>query len=98
NLGAVATELKDAPPAYLTHETYRIVLDGASPAVIQPVPANDAAMFHGGIKVVAGSLAISTNGTPATTVTVPAGQCLTGHDRAPMSHELLGGLAVVSCP
>jgi hypothetical protein len=99
NLGAVAGDFKDPPPSYLTHETYRIVLDGASPSVIEPAKANDAVGFAGGLKIVAGTLTLSTNGTPATTVTVPAGKCLTGQPNVPpMSHPLLGALTVVSCP
>jgi hypothetical protein len=99
NLGAVAGDFKDPPASYLTHETYRIVFDGATPAVIEPVKANDAVMFAGGLKVVAGTLVLSTNGTPPTTVTVPAGKCLTGKtDAPPMSHPLLGKLDAVACP
>jgi hypothetical protein len=98
NLGAVAADFQDPPPAALTHETYRILLDGASPAVIEAARADDVSGFRGGLKVVAGTLSISTTGTPATTVTVPAGHCLTGQDRPPASHEILGTLASVSCP
>jgi hypothetical protein len=97
NLGAVAGDFKDPPPAQLLHETYTIVLDGANPAVIEPAKA--AAPFNGGIKVVAGTLTIATNGSPTTTVVVPAGKCLTGKDPVPMgAHPVLGGLDVVSCP
>jgi hypothetical protein len=98
NFAAVAGEVKEPPPSYLMHETYSLRLDGASPAVIEAVRANDAAMFTGGLRVVAGSLTIATDGTPATTVIVPAGKCLTSRTRPADSHELLGGLAVVTCP
>jgi hypothetical protein len=97
NLGAVASELKTPPPAPLTHETYTVVLDGATPAVIEA--AKKTATFNGGIKVVAGTLTVATNGMPATTVVVPAGKCLTGKDMVPMgAHEILGALDVVACP
>jgi hypothetical protein len=96
NLQAVASELKDAPRPLL-HETYTLVLDGATPAIIEA--AKQTAGFMGGLKVVAGTLTIATNGTPATTVVVPAGKCLTGKDMVPMgAHEILGALDVVSCP
>jgi hypothetical protein len=97
NLGAIAAELKDPPPAPLVHETYTVVLDGAVPAVIEV--ARQTPTFPGGIRVVAGTLTVATNGTPATTVVVPAGKCLTGKDPLPMgAHEILGRLDVVSCP
>jgi hypothetical protein len=97
NLAAVAGELKDPPPAPLLHETYTVVLDGAVPAVVEA--AKQAPGFGGGIKVVAGTLTVATNGTPATTVVVPAGKCLTGKEMVPMgAHEILGRLDVVSCP
>lgn len=97
HLGAVAGDFMDPPPAALQNETYTVVLDGAAPAVVEPV--KETPTFPGGLKVVAGTLTIATNGTPATTVVVPAGKCLTGKDPRPMgSHELLGGLDVVSCP
>jgi hypothetical protein len=97
NLAAIAGDLKDPPPAPLMHETYTVVLDGAMPAVIEAV--KQTATFKGGIRVVAGTLAVGTNGTPATKVVVPAGKCLTGKDMVPMgAHEILGALDVVDCP
>jgi hypothetical protein len=74
-----------------THERRRSAAGSRAP--------NDAAGFTGGLKVVAGTLTLATNGTPATTVTVPAGTCLTGKDpRDVGSHEVLGALDVVTCP
>jgi hypothetical protein len=97
NLAAVAGDFQDPPPAPLLHETYTVLLDGATPAVVEAVKQTPT--FNGGLKVVAGTLTVATNGMPATTVTVPAGMCLTGQDPRPMgSHEILGGLAVVACP
>jgi hypothetical protein len=96
NLGAVAADFKEPPPAPLLHETYTVLLDGATPAVLEPV--KETPTFHGGLKVVAGTLTIATNGMPATTVSVPSGMCLTGKERPMGAHEVLGGLAVVSCP
>jgi hypothetical protein len=97
NLGAIAGDFTDPPPAPLMHETYTVVLDGAVPAVIEA--AKQTATFRGGLKVVSGALTVATNGMPATTVVVPAGKCLTGKEMVPMgAHEILGGLDVVDCP
>jgi hypothetical protein len=97
NLGAIASDFKDPPPAALTHETYTVVLDGAVPAVVEAVKQTPT--FRGGLKVVAGTLTVATNGMPATSVVVPAGKCLTGKEMVPMgAHEVLGGLDVVDCP
>jgi len=97
NLGAIAGDFKDPPPAPLTHETYTVMLDGAVPAVVEAV--KETATFRGGLKVVAGTLRVATNGSPPTSVVVPAGKCLTGKEMVPMgAHEVLGGLDVVDCP
>jgi len=74
-----------------------VVLDGAVPAVVEAVKQTPT--FRGGLKVVAGTLTVATNGVPATSVVVPAGKCLTGKDMVPMgAHAVLGGLDVVDCP
>jgi hypothetical protein len=97
NLGAVAADFSEPPPAYASHEMYNVRFDGATPAVIEAVPQS--ATFAGGLKVVAGALALSAASAPAATVTVAAGQCLTGQDPAPpMSHEILGHLKSTTCP
>jgi hypothetical protein len=97
NLGAVAADFDQPLPAYVTHETYTVRLDGATPAVIEAV--RESGSFQGGLKVVAGTLSLSTTSSPAATVTVGAGQCLTGQDPAPaMSHEILGHLKSTTCP
>jgi hypothetical protein len=97
NLGAVAADFQDPPPAPLLHETYTVVLDGAVPAVVEAVKRT--ATFAGGIKVVAGTLTVATSAAPGATVVVPATRCLTGKDPLPMgAHEILGRLEVVSCP
>jgi hypothetical protein len=99
NLAAVAGELKNQPPSYLLHETYTVRLDGATPAVIEPARANDVAGFPGGLRVTAGTLTLATSANASATVTVPAGQCLTGKSPVPAgAHELLGALAAVPCP
>jgi hypothetical protein len=96
SLGAIAADFTEPPPSYLAGETYSIKLDGASPAVFEAAPSTPD--FQGGLKIVAGTLTIATTGQPATSVVVPAGQCLTNQQPADMSHPILGGLVAASCP
>lgn len=97
HLAVIASQLTSAPPSYELNETYDLNLDGgggmAGVLAVAQTPA-----FGGGIKVTAGTLTVSTTSTPQS-VTVPAGQCLTGLSEAPAgTHPLLGKLAVVDCP
>jgi hypothetical protein len=95
---AIASELKSAPPAFLLHETYSALLADGTPVVVETVNGNDTG-FAGGIKMVAGSLKLSTSSDAAATVSVPTGQCLTSVTMPPQgSHALLGKLTAVACP
>ena len=87
-LAAIAAELSAMPPAHFLDEIYSVSLAGGSPSVVE----TGADM----IKVVAGSLTLSSSAS-ASTVTVPAGQCLAAVDPAPGAHPLLGALAAGSC-
>jgi hypothetical protein len=95
NFGAVAADFDEPPPAFLTNATYTVRLDGATPAVIEAAPQTPT--FDGGLKIVAGTLTLATDSAPATSVSVPAGKCLTGRDAPAGSHEVLGALEVVDC-
>ncbi len=98
-LGAIASDFSSAPPMELQNETYTInfVPAGAPAAVVEA--AKTTATFGGGVKVVAGTLTLSTTSSAAATVTVAAGKCLVGNDHPAMgSHAILGHLASVACP
>jgi hypothetical protein len=97
-LAAIASDFDEPPPAFMANETYTLLLDGATPVVVETVAGN-ATGFAGGFKVVAGALKLSTTSSPAATVMVPAGQCLTSNDMpADGAHELLGSLRAAACP
>jgi hypothetical protein len=98
---AIASELDEMPPEFLMNETYTLLLDGASPAVVETVAEKTTATgsFAGGFKVVAGMLKLSTSSSAAATVAVPAGQCLTSNEMPPQgAHPLLGSLQAAACP
>lgn len=83
--------------SYLMDETYRIVFDGATPTA-QPVEASWDGAFPGGLRIVSGTLSVSSSAAAAPVV-ANAGQCLIGADEVTAGeHPLLGYLAAVSCP
>lgn len=86
----------DAVESYLLDETYRIAFTGDPQA--QPVDADPATGFPGGLKVLAGRLSIESTAAPSPVV-VSAGACLVGDDPVePGEHPLLGSLASSACP
>lgn len=95
--GAIASDFSTAPDPALAHETYAVnLVNGGAPAVLQNAPST--ATFAGGIKVVAGTLTLAVVSTPADTVTVTTGRCLTSRDPAPAgSNPILGKLVAVDC-
>jgi hypothetical protein len=99
NFRAVAAEFEDPPSSALLNETYRVLLApaGAPPAAVEVLRARTGS--NGALRLLAGSLTISSSADARATVTVPMGKCLTTRDpRPPGSHELLGSLAAGDCP
>jgi hypothetical protein len=95
---AIASELSAKPPSFLLGETYSVVLSGGTPIVVETVK-DDGMGFAGGLKMVAGSLVLSTTSSAAATVSVGAGQCLTSAKMPPAgAHPLLGSLTAATCP
>lgn len=87
----VAGDYGTPPPSYFLDETYRIVLESpARKPVFETVAETVANGFGGGLRMVAGSLTVSSGKAPSPVV-VPQGKCLTSTEMAPMgSHPVLG--------
>lgn len=82
---------------WLYDEVYNVNLSGSGSASVLPVAADDAG-FEGGLKVVAGTLVISSSGS-AQSVVVNEGECLSGTEElAAGAHPVLGHFVVVDCP
>jgi hypothetical protein len=96
-LGRVAADYATPPASHLLDETYGVKLDGlGAPVTVGAVPAT--ASFGGGIRMLTGTLTISSSAAPAPVV-VPTGKCLTGQSSAPAgAHPVLGAFSVVDCP
>jgi hypothetical protein len=78
-------------------QTYTIALSGTDPT-LKPLEANTTG-FAGGIKVVSGTLTLSTSASGVEAISVPAGMCLTSKTLTNSTdHAILGRLASVACP
>jgi len=87
--------LDEAAPAWARGELYRLRL--ADPSGRPEVaPVRESGSFEGGLRVVKGTLVLQA-ASPATTITVGAGSCLTSSE-SEGAHPLLGQLRVVPCP
>ncbi len=78
------------------NETYTFALTGNVPGIL-PIPANDLTGFAGGLKVLDGTLTLTSDKAPDATVTVNASQCLLSQPPAEGSHPLLGGFSAGAC-
>lgn len=82
---------------WLYDEVYNVNLSGSGSASVLPVAADDAG-FPGGLKVVAGTLVLSSSGS-AQSVVVSEGECLSGTEvLAADAHPVLGHFVVIDCP
>jgi hypothetical protein len=96
NLAPLLNDFPDLP-AFLMSETYHVALVGDGSASVQPIAADEATGFGGGIQVTAGSLTLESDRAPGAIV-VPTGQCLLGVGDAPEdSHTLFGHLGAGAC-
>lgn len=89
-------EIGEAAGDFLLDETLRIAFSGNQPTAEPLAPDFDSG-FDGGLRVTAGTLAISSTAV-AEPVVVEANQCLLSAEPAPDAHPLLGALAVGPCP
>jgi hypothetical protein len=98
-LQMVAAEFNadDQPEPWMLGQTLSVLMAGGSRVVAETVQESET--FEGGVKMVEGSLTLSTSADSNATVTVPMGQCLTENPMpAEASHELLGELMSAACP
>ncbi len=93
--GLLSADQYVAPHA--ASETYRVRLSGGGQPSIKPVNKNDAG-FNGGLKVVTGTLELSTNRPGEAAITVPTGSCLTEKAFEDGGHPVFGHLTVTACP
>ena len=77
-------------------QTYSLKFDGAQAPTLKPYERAD--HTSGGIKVVAGTLTLSTNKPGVAPVTATAGQCVTSRALPMNAHPLLGTVLVEACP
>jgi hypothetical protein len=86
-------------PSYFEDQTYRMLLTGGAAQVVKPVAANPSTDFPGGLKVVEGTLTLSSSQPGAPAVVVEAGQCLVGQRASDGGvHPLLGQVLARPCP
>ncbi len=96
-LKEIAAEIDETPEPYLLDEAYAVTLLPPADGPIVIEGRREAPGFAGGFKMVAGSLAITSNKT-SEKVEVAAGKCLTEKDDvASGAHQLLGAFASVDC-
>jgi hypothetical protein len=89
NFASLAGQLEDLP-AYALGDTIRLFLDGPEPTIEQQTDA---------VRVVSGTLNLTSEAVPAANLTVPAGSCLVETDgMTPAQHELLSQFAAGVCP
>jgi hypothetical protein len=90
NFASLASQLDDLP-AYAQDDELRAFFDGDAPAV-RPLSEQNL------LKVVSGTLNLTSRSMPAANLMVPAGSCLAEVDNdSPVAHELLGQFAVSNC-
>lgn len=82
--------------SFMLNETYRIALTGDAPA-IQPVEASLDGTFAGGLRIVGGTLEISSSSAESV-ILVEAGMCLSEVAPALDVHPVIGALSVAACP
>lgn len=84
----LATQITDLSSSILD-DTLRIWFDGQDPSVQGREDA---------LRVVSGTLNMTSTSTPAANLSVPAGMCLVESDAEAPAHEFLGAFAVSTCP
>jgi hypothetical protein len=88
NFAPLATQISDISSSLL-NDTLRIWFDGQNPSVQGQ---------ESGLKVVSGTLNLTSTSTPAANLSVPSGMCLVDSNAEAPAHEFLGALAVATCP
>lgn len=88
NFAPLADQITDISESIL-NDTLRIWFDGPNPSV----QGRDEAL-----RVVSGTLNMTSTSTPAANLSVPAGMCLVDSNAEAPAHEFLGAFAVSSCP
>jgi hypothetical protein len=89
NFASLAGQLDDLP-AYALGDSLRLFLDGPAPSVKTEPDA---------LRVLSGSLSLTSEAVPSADVLVPAGSCLVETEAmAPAQHELLSRFAAGACP
>lgn len=88
NFAPLANQIADISPSIL-NDTLRIWFDGANPSVQGREEA---------LRVVSGTLNLSSTSTPDANLSVPAGMCLVESNAEAPAHEVLGAFAVSACP
>ena len=83
----LADQIADLP-SYALGDTLRFFFEGAEPTI----QAEDERL-----RVVSGTLHMTSGGTPEANLSVPAGSCLVESENEAPLHELLGAFAVSSC-
>ena len=78
----------DSIPDYALDDTLRLFFSGANPSVRGEKDQ---------LRVLSGTLNVTSQQTPNANLSVPAGSCLYNSDAENPSHELLGGLASGTC-
>jgi hypothetical protein len=88
-------------PSFYEDETYRVLLSpgaGDTAPQLKPVPADDAG-FPGGLRVVRGTLSLTTDLPGVSGITVAEGECLADRDVIDGGdHPLLGHFRTIPCP
>lgn len=87
NFAPLSDQIDDLA-SYLMNDTLRIFFDGANPSV----QASDDQ-----VRVVSGTLELTSSSVPDADVSVPAGMCLLEVDPPASSHELLGSFGAGTC-
>ena len=88
NFAPLANQIADISPSIL-NDTLRIWFDGQNPSVQGREDA---------LRVVSGTLNLSSSSTPAANLSAPAGMCLVDSNAEEPAHEVLGAFAVSTCP
>ncbi|MFH0900205.1 MAG: hypothetical protein V2A73_06220 [Pseudomonadota bacterium] len=94
NLAPLKDDGEDVPD-FLIDETYEIKFNGTNPTA-QPIEEDYATDTKGGIKIVSGTLTLSSSKAKQPVV-VSAGQCLVGDPVTDGEHALLGAFAAGTC-
>ena len=93
--------MDEAPASFMLDESMGFKLSGAGSASVLPIPADEITGQGGGLKIIAGTLQLTSTKADAS-ITVAEGQCLlprsAADPRTDESHELFKTLEAGACP